>query len=341
MFKRFSTANVHTSKQEGYRASTIVAVSALLGVGYFNWVLYSADSGSKQVSRQFSKKERFQIVRAIPSRSFSRLWGRFSNSDFSSHFISTYARLFSCDLGEAVQTETAKFHTLSQFFRRTLRPDSRPICIDQPMVSPCDGKVLNFGTISNDALIDQIKGHSYSVSSLLHCEIPHSSHRDSVFHYITLYLSPRDYHHFHSPADWRLKRATHIPGDLLPVSPWLLKWVPNIFSRNERVVLTGDWKWGFFSFVAVGAYNVGNIHIDKVPEIKTNIKTKANKFRTKVYPINDAIKMGEEIGEFKLGSTVIMVFQAPKDFAFTVTSGAGVKYGEPIGVLLSELSKSA
>ena len=337
MFKLFSTAKIYTPKHERFRLGTLVAVSALFGMGYYNWVLYSADSGSKQVSHQLSKKERSQIVRVIPSRLLSRLWGRFSNSDFSSHFISTYAKLFSCDLGESVPSEAAKFNTLAQFFRRTLKPDLRPICIDQPMVSPCDGKVLNFGIISNEALIDQIKGHSYSVSSLLNCEIPQTSHRDTALRYITLYLSPRDYHHFHSPADWRLKRATHIPGDLLPVSPWLLKWVPNIFSRNERVVLTGDWKWGFFSLVAVGAYNVGNIHIARVPEIRTNIE----KLRTKVYPIDNAIKVGEEIGEFRLGSTVIMVFQAPKNFAFTVTSGAGVKYGEPIGVLLSELNESA
>ena len=338
MFRRFSTAKVRTSKHGRYRMSTLLAVSALFGMGYCNWVLYFADSGKQQVSHQLRKKERSRIIRVVPSRLLSRFWGRFSNSNFSSHFISAYATIFSCDLGECDPSEAAKFDTLAQFFRRNLKPESRPICIDQPMVSPCDGKVLNFGTISSEALIDQIKGHSYSVRSLLDCEIPQSPHRERQLHYITLYLSPRDYHHFHSPADWRLKRATHIPGDLLPVSPWLLKWVPDIFCKNERVVLTGDWKWGFFSLVAVGAYNVGNIHIARVPGIRTNLEKPP---RTRVYPVDSLVRAGEEIGEFELGSTLIMVFHAPKDFAFSVSSGAGVKYGEPIGVLLSERKECA
>lgn len=37
--------------------------------------------------------------------------------------------------------------------------------------------------------------------------------------------------------------------------------VAGLFNHNERVVLTGTWKHGFFSFTAVGAYNVGSINL--------------------------------------------------------------------------------
>lgn len=45
--------------------------------------------------------------------------------------------------------------------------------------------------------------------------------------------------------------------------------VAGLFNHNERVALTGTWKYGFFSFTAVGAYNVGSIDLnfDKVTPI--------------------------------------------------------------------------
>ena len=37
--------------------------------------------------------------------------------------------------------------------------------------------------------------------------------------------------------------------------------ITGLFNHNERVVLSGNWKHGFFSFTAVGAYNVGSINL--------------------------------------------------------------------------------
>ena len=320
---RFSTTKVYTTVAKRYRLRTTLAFSSLLGIGSYNWLLYFADI-EEDVSH---------IVRVVPSRFLSRVWGRFTGSHFSSHFISLYSKVFGCDMKESIISETAKFATLSEFFCRSLKEDSRPVCSDLPLASPCDGKVLNFGTFSTDTSIEQIKGSTYSVKELLGCELPHST-QDRVFHYMTIYLSPGDYHHFHSPADWRLKQATHIPGDLLPVSPWILNWLSDIFSRNERVVLTGDWRWGFFSFIAVGAYNVGNIRMTHVPDIHTNITD----LKSKQYQLDEVIQTGQEVGEFKLGSTIVLVFEASKDFAFIVSSGTSVKFGEPIGVVVSELN---
>ena len=60
--------------------------------------------------------------------------------------------------------------------------------------------------------------------------------------------------------------VTNFPGELLTVAPWAARTMPGLFALNERVVLSGQWKYGFFAFAAVGAYNVGsiNIHLDKV-----------------------------------------------------------------------------
>ena len=55
-------------------------------------------------------------------------------------------------------------------------------------------------------------------------------------------------------------------GDLLTVNPWVVKCVPGLFALNERVWLSGQWEHGFFSLTAVGALNVGSIHV-KVCEV--------------------------------------------------------------------------
>ena len=119
-------------------------------------------------------------------------------------------------------------------------------------------------------------------------------HADSKdLYHIVLYLAPGDYHRIHSPgmltlvvhlrdplilisdaplcpiiAEWTIERRTHFPGCLLPVNPPFVGLVPNVFSVNERVALTGRWgeDHAFFSLTAVGAYNVGSIALsfDKV-----------------------------------------------------------------------------
>ena len=38
-----------------------------------------------------------------------------------------------------------------------------------------------------------------------------------------------------------------------------MKKMPGLFTLNERTVLLGNWIHGFFSFTAVGAFNVGSI----------------------------------------------------------------------------------
>ena len=55
-------------------------------------------------------------------------------------------------------------------------------------------------------------------------------------------------------------------GELLTVTPWVVRCVPGIFALNERVLLSGQWEHGFFAMTAVGALNVGSIHV-KVCEV--------------------------------------------------------------------------
>lgn len=104
---------------------------------------------------------------------------------------------------------------------------------------------------------------------------------------MVLYLAPGNYHGFHAPAKWTASEEIHFPGKfilydlfiyyfiaysdsslfiglLLSVRPALLYRMPHLFCINERVVLKGSWKHGFFSMSAVAATNVGDVSIDAV-----------------------------------------------------------------------------
>lgn len=62
----------------------------------------------------------------------------------------------------------------------------------------------------------------------------------------------------------------------MSVNPGMARWIKELFCHNERVVLTGDWKHGFFSLTAVGATNVGSIRIyfDQVSRAQALLKPK-------------------------------------------------------------------
>lgn len=49
-----------------------------------------------------------------------------------------------------------------------------------------------------------------------------------------------------------------------------------------------------------------------------------------------AMKKGDRLGYFNLGSSVVLVFEAPSDFEFVVTPGQRVKCGDPLGTFLTK-----
>ena len=181
-------------------------------------------------------------------------------------------------------------------------------------------------------------------------------------YYCVVYLAPGDYHRFHSPVSWVVESRRHFAGELYSVSPYLQRTLPGLFTLNERVVLLGRWKYGFFSYTPVGATNVGSIVINFDRELRTNslltdtladiAAAEAQKkgepyagYAEATYressPVlgGHALKKGEEMGGFMLGSTIVMVFEAPKgvrpsfDEGWMVGGGGWVRGGEEEGGL--------
>ncbi|KAF5405769.1 Phosphatidylserine decarboxylase proenzyme mitochondrial [Paragonimus heterotremus] len=178
-------------------------------------------------------------------------------------------------------------------------------------------------------------------------------------YHILIYLSPGDYHRFHSPTDWTIFMRRHFPGKLFPVSPSLLKHHDQLYCTNERVVYVGRWQCGFFAFVAVGSTNVGSIEIFADPNLVTNVPRRTaaecsghrnssrhtsqkqsqphlvvntENYQDLYFQQGVSQVKGNTFGKFNFGSTVILLFEAPlTEFQFTVTVGSRIRVGQSIG----------
>jgi len=164
-------------------------------------------------------------------------------------------------------------------------------------------------------------------------------------HHLVVYLAPGDYHRFHSPADWTVTFRRHFPGDLFSVAPLISRWISGLFNYNERVFYAGFWEHGFFSLTAVGATGVGSIRTHLDPNLSTNeYKWNPRKENhqdldfTKNSPGGIRVSKGEEFGEFNLGSTIVIVFEAPNDFRFQYDENDKVKVGQSVGSIVGQTS---
>lgn len=70
------------------------------------------------------------------------------------------------NLAECEPEDLKAYNSMSEFFLRKLKPGVRPIHDEYLLVSPADGRVVNFGYIENRR-VEQVKGVSYSLDALL------------------------------------------------------------------------------------------------------------------------------------------------------------------------------
>ena len=245
----------------------------------------------------------------------------------TTEIIRRFVAKYRVNMDEALDSDISSYRTFNEFFTRALKPGVRPIA-QAGLVCPVDGAISQFGPIAGDQLF-QAKGHHYSTTALVGGDAALAAHyQDGSF--ATIYLSPRDYHRIHMPCDGRLTRMIYVPGDLFSVNPVTARGVPGLFARNERVVCVFESARGPFVLVLVGATIVGSM--------ATVWHGVVNPPRGKVvrewrYPASGqpevALKQGEEMGRFLLGSTVVMLFpKGPLRFNPDWAPGRAVQLGE-------------
>lgn len=153
----------------------------------------------------------------------------------------------------------------------------------------------------------------------------------NYLYHVGIYLAPGDYHRFHSPSDWSISFRRHFPGELLSVNPSIASWISDLFVLNERVCYFGTYYFGFFSMTAIGATNVGSIIVPFDESLKTNERVRKQTYLDQIFEKTLITKTkGEDFGEFNLGSTIVLIFEAPKDSCLCVEAGQKVKVGQPI-----------
>lgn len=227
-----------------------------------------------------------------------------SRAPWTRGLIPWFIRRYGVDMSEAAEPDPSRYACFNDFFTRALREGIRPIAA-APFVCPVDGAVSQCGSIEGDRIL-QVKGYRYSAQALVGGD-PELAAPFQDGAAVTLYLSPRDYHRIHMPCDGRLQRMIYVPGSLFSVNPVTVRGVPGLFTRNERVVCLFESAAGPFVMVLVGATIVGGIgtvwhgtvNAPRTPELR----------RWDYSDRTIALRQGEEMGRFLVGSTVVMLFR--------------------------------
>jgi phosphatidylserine decarboxylase len=214
-------------------------------------------------------------------------------------------------------------------------PEARPIEGDESVVvSPVDGTVSQGGKIEAGTLI-QAKGVTYSLDQLLSYQRAFVEKFDGG-EFVTIYLSPRDYHRIHMPINGQIEASTYIPGELYPVNKTGVKRIPELFAINERVITYIRTSFGHMALIKVGATNVGSIKVVYDESIVTNPDKKLMRTHKEYQPPSSLAK-GEEIGRFEFGSTVILLFEPGQiDWIIPLIPGTKVKMGQAIATVIKE-----
>ena len=250
------------------------------------------------------------LQKIVPQHLISRLIGSFAaskNKKIKNIFISFFIDRYDINMKEALEENPFLYESFNAFFTRQLKPGIRNFSQDGNCISsPVDGEISQVGSIKTGKIF-QAKGRFFSLLEFLGGE-KDLEKKFTEGKFSTIYLSPKDYHRIHMPFSGTLKSMTYIPGDLFSVNPVTVDSVDNLFSRNERLSCIFETEKGFMAVVLVGAMIVSGIRVswDSFNFKKNRIIQKWDYPRTGEGSV--FLKKGDELGQFFLGSTVVLCF---------------------------------
>lgn len=273
-----------------------------------------------------SLKDRLFITsqHLAPQHGISRAAGLLAESRnpvVKNAFIRWFIKRYGVNMQEAGRETPSEYASFNDFFTRELKPGLRNLtAAPGDLISPVDGRVSEAGTITSGQLI-QAKGQNYSLVDLLGGDPRHAEpFQGGTF--ATIYLAPWDYHRIHMPIDATLTEMVYVPGQLFSVNPVTAANVSNLFARNERVVCFFDTPAGPMSMVLVGAMIVASVETTWAGVVAPQ----ASERQAWQYGKGEIhFKAGDEMGRFRLGSTVILTFAEGRN-----TWNPQIQAGEPL-----------
>ncbi|WP_257309832.1 archaetidylserine decarboxylase [Geothrix fuzhouensis] len=297
----------------------VALVLALLWVAYV--LLWTPGPLSLRVLGLYPKKLGSRVVGWAAACPLPRAWRQPLLGRFAGHY--------GINLAEA-ELPLGDYPSLQALFTRRLKAGLRPQDAATPggLNSPVDARIIASGRIEADTAI-QAKGLSYRVSELLKHE--QGAGRFEGGHYLTLYLSPKDYHRIHVPLEGKVSAVSRVEGELWPVNDLSTGAIPQLYERNRRAVWmalgTGPCEGLEVAAVLVGATHVGGVVIDRRWLAGRDLP-KDGGFAVDLLPCAP----GEDLGTFEFGSTVVLLIGGPRagDWVPLQTQG-NVNVGQRLG----------
>ncbi|MBU1241319.1 phosphatidylserine decarboxylase [Myxococcota bacterium] len=267
-------------------------------------------------------KTKYELLKLFPKKTFSNIVGKWAAIPFPGPFARLQSQVF-CSIAslnrDEIEAPVDSFATLDALFTRRIKPSSRTIASDPDLVlCPADGRLESAGAINETTLI-QAKGLTYDLGGLLEDEAKRDVFRNGTF--ITVYLSPHDYHRVHFPVSGEVTTYRHIPGEFFPVGNFSRRYVPGLYARNERVITYVKTPAGMVAVIMVAAMGVGNMTLSYLPSA------------TDSEPRPIPCAAGQELGIFHLGSTVVMLFEEGIIQRFDFEEQQLMTMGIPLGRL--------
>jgi phosphatidylserine decarboxylase len=248
--------------------------------------------------------------------------------------IRRFVDIYDVDVEEADLPVPDGYPSFNDFFTRRLVDGARPIdSATNSIVSPVDGTVSAVGRLDADMLL-QAKGRHYSLSDLLMSDIEDAErYRNGSF--ATLYLAPHNYHRVHCPLDASLVAMRYVPGALYSVNAATVSLMPNLFTRNERLICHFDSSASPIILIFVGAMHVGSISTPWTGLLRPRRRGVVQDLDIlkQGHPVE--VAQGDLLGWFNMGSTVIVLLP-PGSCELSLDAGAGeaVRMGQAIGRIL-------
>lgn len=266
----------------------------------------------------------------VPQHSLTRLAGALAASErpwIKDPLIRHFAGAYGVNMDEAARG-LGEFASFNDFFTRELKPGARELADSANYIlSPADGAVSQLGSIT-DGRIFQAKGRDFTASEIL----GHGAEAAARFEggqFMTIYLSPKDYHRVHMPAAGALQSSVYVPGDLFSVNAATAEGVDRLFARNERLSCLFDGPDGAFASIMVGAMIVAGIDTVWPHRFSGHGKTPV---REEFAQCAVDLAAGAEMGRFYLGSTVVLLFEPGRvEWLGGIVAGDPVRMGQAIG----------
>lgn len=252
------------------------------------------------------------VLRFITRPKFSRTCAGLLDSRYSKLYIKRFIRRNEIDMSEYMPT---RYRSFNDFFTRKIRPDARPVDMDEnALISPCDS-LLSVYNIGHDSVF-AVKGTEYTLEALLNSEELAEKYRGGTC--LIFRLMPTNYHRYIYPDSGVKGGNIAIPGKLHTVREMAHKYSVFVTNSREYTILNTR-SFGQVLFMEVGALMVGRI---------------------RNHHGACAFERGEEKGYFEYGgSTIIMLLEngraeLDKEFAACIDNGneMPVQVGQRIGI---------